>query len=139
MIRLSINWDFISPLLQVMSGTLIIETLNMFNNFKDESTTLIHCKVKKEKGSISYTAIDGIELSPKMWEAFEPQIQSMIHGYFDGMTLKTDQYDWVYDSAHMSLQEWKKKKGIVDDDKDVIYIHRQADGMKTTKTKKRVK
>jgi len=121
MIRLSINWDFISPLLQVISGTLIIEDVNV----PDHDVLLIHCKIKKENGSITYTAIDGIEMSAKIWNVLEPQVQSMINGYFAGMTLKSDQYNWVHDSADISLKDWKEKKGIVDDT-DVIFIRHQS-------------
>ena len=111
----------------------------MFDGHNDSSKPIIQCKVKKEKGAITYTAIDGIKMSTKLWAVVEPQIQSMIHGYFAGMTLKPDQYDWIYDSGHISLSEWLEKKGIVDDDKDVIYSSRQSDGLTKTKTKNRVK
>ena len=134
MIRISINWDFTSPILQIISGTLMIEDVDLVNSY---TTLLIHCKVKKEKMSITYNAIEGINLPTKLWNIFESQVYTMVDSYFAGMLLKKDQYDWVYDSDHKTLEEWKETHKIDNDDKDIIYSRCQSDGLRKTKQKNR--
>jgi len=124
MIRISINWDFISPVMRVMTGTVIIENVE----FSNPEEPLIHCKIKKEERSIEYKSIDGINMPSALWESLEHQVSIMVNAYFEGMTLGKDQYSWVNDSGYMNLDEWKKMKGINDLDSNVTYMSHKLDG-----------
>jgi len=53
MIRITIEWDFISPLLRIASGTIKAENVE-----STETELLFKCKVKKDNYSVGYKALE---------------------------------------------------------------------------------
>lgn len=111
MIRVDINWDFISPGLGVASG--ILRVISYKNNGAfDEGKVLIRCKVKKERGSTGFSAItqdNGVRKD--LFDVFEDRIRTMVDCFYHGMLLKDSAYSWVDDSADKSLEEYLTEKG----------------------------
>lgn len=112
MIRIDIDWDFISPALGVSSGILKVISYK-HNGALDEGKVLIKCKVKKETGSVGFSAITQDKgVRKDLFDIFEDRIRTMIDCYYHGMNLKDSTYSWVDDSADKPLKEYLNEKGI---------------------------
>ena len=112
MIRIDIDWDFISPSLGVACGILKVISYK-HNAALVEGKTLIKCKVKKENGSVGFSAITQDKgVRKDLFDIFEDRIRTMIDCYYNGMNLKDSIYSWVDDSADKPLEEYLKEKGI---------------------------
>jgi len=106
-----IKWDFISPSLRVVSGILKIEDITFGNGMP--SKLLIKCKVKKETGMSGYSAISPQKSIPsKLFEELKPVIDTMVNSYYRGMLLRSENYEWIDDSANKDFEQWAEEKGI---------------------------
>ncbi len=111
MIRIKIRWNFTSPLLRIASGILKVEDIILGNGKSDK--LLIKCKVKKEPGTLGYSAIRPDKGIPsQLFEELRPIIDRMVNSYYRGMILETSDFEWINDSADMKFEEWAEKKGI---------------------------
>jgi hypothetical protein len=108
MIRIGIEWNFISPFLQTMMGQLIVEDID--NNDYNKTKNVFQCTVKKEPGSLEFSSIESNSISSDLFELIKDQIDDMIHSYFGGMMLKKQQSSWVSESLSMPLEIWIKKR-----------------------------
>jgi len=109
MIRIHIDWEFMSPLLGIASG--ILEVRDMYQG---RSTLLLQCRVKKEQGTTGYESVDRSKpgIPAKLFEELKPQIDIMVDSYFHGMLLEEMTYTWVDDSADDGWEAWAKKHDI---------------------------
>lgn len=118
MLRIHIEWDFISPFLQTSSGILYI--LDMYP-VGGPARTLLKCKVEKKPGSVGYSSIDRFKgIHSTFFESLKPYIDTMIQSYHDGMILNNETYSWVDDSANMSFEQWADNHNI--DPESVLKI-----------------
>ena len=106
MIRITINWNFISPSLQIMNGTLIIE--NIDNDIMP--FTIMECQVKKEKNTLCFKGLNGKNMSYELFKTYENQIKYILDGYFSGICLHKDIYAWIDDSLNMTYKDGFIKK-----------------------------
>lgn len=111
-IRIDIDWEFISPFLQLAKGTVTVKNINYPKTINDR--TLIRCKCKIERGARgfqSFTEDDGIPTN--LFKIFEEQIEIMMRSFHSGMLLSEHDYHWVHESLedHFDLDEWLKSKG----------------------------
>ena len=130
MIRITINWDFISPVLRVISGILLIEDVDI--SYNRPLKTILCCKIKKEQGSFGYNSIDDKGFSTVLLDLFKEKIETMVHGYFAGMNLEESPFSWVEDSFGPPFDDYLKQKGITKTkiDRNVIYTKQESDGLK---------
>ena len=109
MLRISINWTFVSPVLRVSTGILKVEFQNKDWAFEE----IFRCKVRKEQGTIGYSGIPpDLGVPADLFEALRPTINTMVRAYWDGMILEKSTYEWVEDSADLTFEEWKEKRGV---------------------------
>ena len=134
MIRISIDWDFISPSMQVMSGIMTIENVPSIQ----PQETILKCKIKKEASSFSFDSLDDNGISCALFAAFEEKIHTMVNGYFQGMLLRKDQFDWVEDSSDIEYDDWLEQKGIekIQRGDEVIYNKVESQHLKNWNVKR---
>jgi hypothetical protein len=108
MLRISIDWTFMSPVLQIAIGTLIIENVETKKGYHVEP--LITCEVKKERGTLGFKCIDSRYYD--LFEEIKPRIDAMVESYYRGMLLESSLVSWIDDSADIPLKEWLEMKGI---------------------------
>ena len=117
MLRVKITWTFTSPVLQVASGIVEVEDMDM-GNIKNH---LFKCKIKKDRTGLGYSSMEAnksLGIPYHLFEEIRPMIDTMARSYQDGMILEKSSYDWVEDSADRTLEEWATerllpKKGII--------------------------
>jgi len=117
MIRISIRWNFTSPFLKVLRGTLIIEDVDMRHGYI--VTPLITCEVKKEEGTLGFKCIESKYYH--IFEALKPTIDPMIESYYRGMLMQPTDFSWIDDSADISLSEWLEKRGLDKEDERIKH------------------
>jgi len=96
MIKITIKWDTVSPLLQTISGILIIEDINMNNNYND-ITRIFTCTVNSSNNpkSTGFNTIKDKVFPNKIFEKYKDTIDIMVASYFNGFLLKESDYVWV--------------------------------------------
>ncbi len=91
MIRITIEWDFISPLLRIASGTIKAENVE-----STKTELLFKCKVKKDNYSVGYKALEPeVGVPTELFEKLRPTFDTMIRSYFNGMILNKKIYEWI--------------------------------------------
>ncbi len=105
MIRLHIDWEFISPSLRVASGILEVRDMYLTRN-----TLLLQCKIKKESGCTGYKSIDNTlpGIHTKLFEEIKSQLDTMIDSFFQGVLLSDKTYCWINDSGNIGWETWAK-------------------------------
>lgn len=95
-IRIDINWEFVSPILQTASGILKIVEVNNDLQLRIEPKTLLICKCHINKYSLGFSEIkEGQGVPTKIFKIFEERIKAIIRAYFDGILLEKNLYNWV--------------------------------------------
>ena len=110
MIRIQVKWDFISPVLQVVSGRLEIHDINF--NKKPMNKLLLECKVKVERHSTGFSSIDNKGIPFNLFEKLKPEIDIMIKSFYHGVLLRHNSYCWIEDSSDKTFNEWAEEKGF---------------------------
>jgi len=96
MIKITINWDTISPFLQTLSGILIIEDIDINSEYND-ATKILTCKVTASNNPrcTGFRSITGKAYSNKIFTKYQDTIDIMVNSYFNGLILKKSNYVWV--------------------------------------------
>jgi hypothetical protein len=90
-VRIKIDWEIISPFLQTISGTLIIEDINS----NSHSIELLRCKVTRKIGQTGYRSIDKHGYSNEIFKKYEDRIGAIVNSYFNGVLLNNSIYSWI--------------------------------------------
>jgi hypothetical protein len=108
MLRIWIDWDFISPSLGAVSGIAKVHYV------QDQSNWILLCKfkVKCKPGMVGYTSeADGIPTL--LYDAIKPQLDQMVRSFRDGISLQNTTFTWVHleesEKANMSLEQIEEK------------------------------
>ena len=111
-IRIKIKWEFRSPLLQIATGILKVEDIDLGR----VDQLLFQCKVKIEPGMLGYSSLDKTDenqgIPHKLFEELRPTIDTMVRSYYQGMLLKKSSYEWIDDSLDKTFDEWIDEKDI---------------------------
>lgn len=91
MIRILIDWNFISPSLETASGIASVHYVEELNNW----ILLCQFKVKVERGCTSYKSIDEKGFPAKIFDAIKPQLDVMVKCYRDGLILSKNSCCWL--------------------------------------------
>lgn len=91
MIRIMIDWEFISPALGVVSGIATIH----HQETVDKWTELTKFKVKKEHGTTGYQSLDGKGIPSVLLDAIKPQLDIMLHSFHNGVMLEEKDFCWI--------------------------------------------
>jgi hypothetical protein len=94
MLRIMIDWDFISPGLQTVSGIVIIHNHNIL-----ESTNFIELtkfRVTVKPGCVGYKSLDEKNGIPStVLEAVKPQLDVMVRSYQQGVIMDKMDFTWI--------------------------------------------
>lgn len=93
--RITIQWDFISPSLQIASGMIFIEKMTSNLKFIIHPEKQFKFKVKVETGRVGYRALEDGHRFPHEWDKVKDLVDTMVSSYFAGLTLKNSIYHWV--------------------------------------------
>lgn len=96
MIKISINWETVSPFLQTISGILIIEDIDIRSQYHD-ATRILTCTVNSSNNPRcnGFRSIEGKGYSSAIFDKYKDTIDIMVDSYFRGVTLKESDYVWI--------------------------------------------
>jgi hypothetical protein len=93
-IRIDINWTFVSPALQTVSGILTIKEFD--DTVSHPGKLVLECKCKAEPGCKGFSEIRrGEGYSSAIFDKYEDQIRLMVDAYWHGAVLEPKQFYWI--------------------------------------------
>lgn len=107
-VRVDIEWQFVSPLLQRASGIVKIWDIPEVSS---KGELLLHCRCSIERGSLGFSGIEeGEGVSSRLLTIYDNTIKTMMRSYHDGMLLRDKQFHWVEESLHgdKMFETWEK-------------------------------
>lgn len=117
MIQITINWDFISPSIQTVSG--IVE-INYVADVTAPWNLLAKFRVRVEPGSIGYTSLDKKGIPSVVLEAVKPQLDVMVRSYQQGVIMDNKDFVWIIEEDLDEAREELRKLPSFND-KNVIF------------------
>ena len=127
MLRVMIDWDFISPGLQTVSGLVTIHKVTNTTKFQE----LTQFRVTVKPGSVGYKSLteeDGIPST--VLEAVKPQLDVMVRSYQQGVIMDKQDFTWVIEEEIVKGLNHLNSVGKQYSDEDDKYFE-----LKTTKVK----
>lgn len=91
MIRIMINWDFISPGLQTISGIVEVHYVLDMGDWKK----IAEFRTTVKPGSIGYKSLDDRGISTTILEGIKPQLDIMVRSYHQGVIMDKDDFNWI--------------------------------------------
>jgi len=114
MIRIKIDWDFVSPVLKVISG--IVNVKQIFYNKKSEF--IYKCKVKREVNTVTYTSIIvNKDISDEANTEIQRRVNLMVDSFFNGVILRNYCYHWLSTEESEKIlteREMKMSKKVIE-------------------------
>jgi len=107
MIRIMIEWDFISPVMQTVSGIVVVHYVEdgMVNEWKP----LAKFRTTVKPGSVGYEALDEEAIPTKVFDAITPQLGIMVRSYHQGVILDNDDFTWIMEDELDKAREELRK------------------------------
>lgn len=125
MIHIMINWDFISPVMQTVSGIAVVHYV--IDSVKNKWETVAEFRVKVEPGSIGYQSLDGKGIKSSVLNAIQPQLDIMAKSYQKGVTLNKDSFTWIIDDELDNAREELRKISSQYSNDDKIFEMMKSD------------
>ncbi len=117
MLRLRIKINNNSPFLRIASGVLYAEEVDT-SVVSKPVVLLFKCKIKKEDGTLGYSACKEDETIPtKLFDCIKPIADQMIRSYWKGMILDRTDFCWVSMSGDDS---WDKLANVENEIKKIL-------------------
>lgn len=88
--KIEVDWKMRSPLLQVLTGEVRIDQIDMGRIDHKKIAPIL---IKKEQGMLGYTDC------PTIFNRCKPLVDVMVRAYFDGMMMQDTSYVW-FDGCH---------------------------------------
>ena len=132
MIRISIKWDFISPILQAVGGIAEVHYVRDTTKW----ALLTRFKVTCESGSLGYKSIDDKGVPTVILDAIKPQLDTMIRSFQAGVMLNIDTYTWITKEDQIKSMESFKAIPYNYKETDKIFICEDSDEDLKGKVKK---
>lgn len=103
-IRIDIEWEFISPLLQRASGVVKVWEVDQNLTVNIPNKLILQCNCHIESGAFGFKGKVPIDL----FKIYEDRIASLMRSYYDGMVLRNKQHHWIAESLHSRecFEEW---------------------------------
>jgi len=107
MIRIIIDWDYLSPTLGVASGICSVDDVDYANRRgPNQVNNILKCKVTVERGSLGFTGVkEGEGVPSKLFEKFRKEISELAHSYHRGMLLEDCTYYWYDEDNEINIKE----------------------------------
>ena len=106
MIQITIEWDFISPSIQTVSG--IVE-VNYVVDVTSPWQLLAKFRVRVEPGSVGYSSLDKKGVPSVVLEAIKPQLDIMVRSYQQGVIMDKKDFTWIIDEELDEAREELRK------------------------------
>jgi len=90
MYKIEIDWNFKSPHLQVLTGTVRIDNIQMGSI---DRSVVPGFPVKKEMNTCGYKDC------PAIFDSCKPLVDVMVRSYYDGMRLSKQSIEWFGNGA----------------------------------------
>jgi hypothetical protein len=124
MIRIVIEWDFISPTLQTVSG---VAHLHYVPDPLKPSKELTRFRINSKPGSLGYSSLDKKGIPTVYLDAVKVQLDEMVRAFRQGVTMDKELVTWVIkDDLEKSLGELSKIPEKVSES-DVCYAKQSSD------------
>ena len=107
-VRVDIEWQFVSPLLQRASGVVKVWHIP---EVAAKGEILLQCRCSIEQGSLGFKGMEEGEGVPSiLLNTYDNTIKTMMRAYRDGMLLRDKQFHWVEESLHEDemFDQWKE-------------------------------
>jgi len=110
-IRIDIEWEFISPLLQRASGDIKVWEIDQNLTVNIPKKLILQCKCHIESGSLGFQG----HIPTALFNIYEDKIKPLMRSYYDGMLLKNKQYHWIEESLQTKeyFEEWLNLRGKI--------------------------
>lgn len=96
MIRINIKWKNISPLLQTISGVVIIDDIDIKNYQKNKKIFQCEVHASNHPPSVGYNSLkDDKSFSTEIFHKYKSTLDIMVDSYFRGTMLKELDYVWL--------------------------------------------
>jgi hypothetical protein len=101
-----INWDFISPVMQTVSGIVVVHYVEdgMVNNWKP----LAKFRTTVKPGSTGYKCIEN-SVPTNVFEAIKPQLDIMVRSFHQGVIMDNDDFTWIMEDELDKAREELRK------------------------------
>lgn len=108
MLRIWIEWDFISPSMGAVSGIATVHYVEGVNNW----TQIAKFRVKCEPGMLGYSS-EKEGIPTLLMDAIKPRLDQMLRSFRDGIALEKITFTWVHqdecEKSKLSLSEIEEK------------------------------
>ncbi len=130
MIRIKIDWEYLSPTLGIASGIFSVDDVDHANRKpSDQVINIIKGRVKVERGTLGFTGLkEGTGVPSKLFEKFRKEISEMAHSYHRGMLLEDCTYYWYDEDNEVNIKEikemqedYEKMYGLVNHRDESLY------------------
>ena len=118
MIQITIDWDFISPSIQTVSGLVTISYVA--ETVTNPWITLAKFRVRVEPGSVGYSSLDKKGIPSVVLEAVKPQLDVMVRSYQQGVIMDKKDFTWIIESDIDNAREELRKIPTFNE-KNVIF------------------
>jgi hypothetical protein len=117
MYRIYIDWTFVSPSLKTIKGIVSVHRVLNVSEWILLTKFTVVCK----PGSTGYKSCSEGGIPTKVFNAIKPELDALVRGYHEGLTLDPDSYHWVSPEDNEKALDAQKEllKEVKED--DVIY------------------
>jgi len=96
MLRIKIEWNYVSPFLKTMFGSVIVEDIEI--TYELGHKKMFSCQIESINRSLIYKELSlGKDVPTKLFNKIKPLIDIMVHSYRKGVNLETIDHQWVTD------------------------------------------
>lgn len=105
MIRIMINWNFISPSLQTAIGIVDVHYVDDVSKWESLTTFQVNC----EPGTIGYKSLDNNGIDSIVFGTIKPHLDIMVRSFQNGIILSDKSYVWIMEEEQEKSVECFKK------------------------------
>lgn len=107
MIQITIDWDFISPGLQTVSG--VVKVFYVSDTVTIPWKELAKFRTTVKPGSVGYKSLDDKGVSSNLLDAIKPQLDVMVRSYQQGVIMDKKDFTWIMPDEIDKAREKLKK------------------------------
>lgn len=117
MVQITIDWDFISPSLQTVSGIVTVSYVT--DTVTVPWKTLAKFRTRVEPGSVGYSSLDKKGVPSVVLDAVKPQLDIMVRSFQQGVIMDKRDFTWIMEKEMNDARDAFRKLPNIGE--DVIY------------------
>ena len=114
MIQITIDWDFISPSIQTVSGIVTVSYVT--DTVTVPWKTLAKFRTRVEPGSVGYRSLDSKGVPSNVFDAIKPQLDIMVRSFQQGVIMDKRDFTWIMESELDEARELLSKLPSIGED-----------------------